>query len=58
MKDQVDSLNKLGIRTELINSTISFAAQQDILNELSATTFTEENPIKFLYIAPERLNSQ
>jgi len=58
MKDQVDKLNELGIRTELINSTISFAEQQNILNELSHTTYTEENPIKFLYIAPERLNSQ
>jgi len=58
MKDQVDKLNGLGIRTELINSTISFAEQQNILNELSHTTYTEENPIKFLYIAPERLNSQ
>jgi len=58
MKDQVDKLNELGIRTQLINSTISFAEQQDILNELSHTDYTEENPIKFLYIAPERLNSQ
>ncbi len=58
MKDQVDKLNNLSIRTELINSTISFAEQQNILNELSHTTYTEENPIKFLYIAPERLNSQ
>lgn len=57
MKDQVDKLNELGIRAELINSTISYAEQQMILNELSATTWEEENPIKFLYVAPERLNS-
>jgi ATP-dependent DNA helicase RecQ len=38
MKDQVDKLNELGIRAELINSTISYAEQQMILNELSATT--------------------
>ncbi len=38
MKDQVDALNELGIRAELINSTISFSEQQMILNELSATT--------------------
>lgn len=57
MKDQVDKLNELGIRAELINSTISYAEQQMILNELSVTTWEEENPIKFLYVAPERLNS-
>lgn len=57
MKDQVDSLNDLGIRAELINSTLSYGEQQLILNELSATTGDEANPIKFLYIAPERLNS-
>ncbi|MCP4523171.1 MAG: DUF559 domain-containing protein [Candidatus Gracilibacteria bacterium] len=57
MKDQVDALNELGIRAELINSTISFSEQQMILNELSNTTGNEQNPIKFLYIAPERLNS-
>jgi superfamily II DNA helicase RecQ len=57
MKDQVDALTELGIRAELINSTISYGEQQIILNELSATTGDEANPIKFLYIAPERLNS-
>jgi len=35
MKDQVDALQKLGIRAELINSTITYAEQQMILNELS-----------------------
>ena len=58
MKDQVDALNELWIRAELINSTISHSEQQMILNELSATTWDETNPIKFLYIAPERLNSR
>jgi superfamily II DNA helicase RecQ len=38
MKDQVDALNELGIRAELINSTITHSEQQMILNELSATT--------------------
>lgn len=57
MKDQVDKLNDLWLRAELINSTIHYSQQQMILNELSATTGREENPIKFLYIAPERLNS-
>ena len=58
MKDQVDALNELGMRAELINSTISYSEQQMILNELSATMWEESNPIKFLYIAPERLNSR
>jgi len=58
MKDQVDKLNELWIRVELINSTISFGEQQNILNELSSIWEHTENPIKFLYIAPERLNSE
>ncbi len=53
MKDQVDSLRELWIRAELINSTISGLEQAWILNELSI----KDNNIKFLYIAPERLNS-
>jgi len=57
MKDQVDKLNELWIRAELINSTIDTFEQNMILNELSAIDFTEDNHIKFLYIAPERLNS-
>jgi ATP-dependent DNA helicase RecQ len=58
MKDQVDKLNELRIKTCLINSTISFVEQQDILNSLvSKESDKNKNPIKFLYIAPERLNS-
>lgn len=53
MKDQVDFLREKWVRTELINSTISNVEQSAILNELS----TPWNEIKFLYIAPERLNS-
>ena len=55
MKDQLDKLRELGIRAELINSTISLEEQQGILRELQENT--GENPIKLLYIAPERLNS-
>ena len=54
MKDQVDKLNELWIKTELINSTIDTYDIQIILNELSKPN----TDIKFLYIAPERLNSQ
>ncbi|MDD3646621.1 MAG: RecQ family ATP-dependent DNA helicase [Candidatus Gracilibacteria bacterium] len=55
MKDQIDKLNELGIKAKLINSTISQIEIQDILNELQNS---KTNPIKFLYIAPERLNSE
>ncbi len=54
MKDQVDKLNSLWIKVELINSTIDNYGIQIILNELSKPN----TDIKFLYIAPERLNSQ
>lgn len=54
MKDQVDKLNSLWIKVELINSTIDSYDIQIILNELSKPN----TDIKFLYIAPERLNSQ
>ena len=54
MKDQVDKLNELGIKAKLINSTISSIDIQDILTELQTESL---NPIKLLYIAPERLNS-
>jgi ATP-dependent DNA helicase RecQ len=64
MKDQVDKLRSLDIRAELINSSISPEEQSDILEEIrlsqykqSEDTETKEPPIKFLYIAPERLGS-
>lgn len=57
MKDQVDKLNELGIRAELINSTLSVREQNFILTELEQRVQEDENAIKFLYIAPERLNS-
>jgi len=57
MKDQVDKLNELGIRAELINSTLSVREQNFILTELEQRSQEDENAIKFLYIAPERLNS-
>lgn len=53
MKDQVDKLRELWIRTELVNSTIDSFDIQIILNDLS----NPSTDIKFLYIAPERLNS-
>lgn len=52
MKDQVDKLNELWIKSRLINSSISSYEKEEILFELSWS----DNEIKFLYIAPERLN--
>ncbi len=59
MKDQLDKLNRLGIRSVCINSTISSEEQSHIYEELSGigSDAIHSNPIKFLYIAPERLNS-
>lgn len=57
MKDQIDKLNSLGLRAEQINSTISTSEQNMILAELEQAYESEDEPIKFLYIAPERLNS-
>lgn len=54
MKDQVDKLNELWLRAELINSTINTYDIKIILNDLS----NPSTDIKFLYIAPERLNSE
>jgi len=56
MKDQVDKLNSLSLRAEMINSTISPTEKSIIMDELSLNTPDEPWAIKFLYIAPERLN--
>lgn len=56
MKDQVDKLNELWLRAELINSTISNFEKQMILDEISQNNFDEKWCIKFLYVAPERLS--
>ncbi len=53
MKDQVDKLNELWLKAELINSTIDNYDKQIILNDISKN----DGSIKFLYIAPERLNN-
>lgn len=58
MKDQVDKLNSLWLRAELINSTISSFEKNDIFQELSLNAPDEPWAIKFLYIAPERLNDR
>jgi ATP-dependent DNA helicase RecQ len=49
MKDQVDALNACGIRAAFLNSSLSAAAQQDILKDI------RNGDLKILYLAPERL---
>lgn len=52
MKDQVDSLNEVGIPATFINSTLSY-------NEYSQTLENIMNNVyKIIYVAPERLNSE
>lgn len=55
MKDQIDRLREKGIASACINSTISLQEQRDILEEIR---YPGEFPIKFIYIAPERLNNK
>ncbi len=52
MKDQVDSINDIGISAAYINSTQSLDEIKEILNNCY------EGKIKLLYIAPERLESE
>ena len=49
MKDQVDALRQNNIPAAFLNSSLSFADQQDVLNKL------HKNELKLLYLAPERL---
>ncbi|WP_017444101.1 DNA helicase RecQ [Gayadomonas joobiniege] len=49
MQDQVDQLNQFGVSAACLNSTLDFAAQDDLYNQLS------HDQIKILYIAPEKL---
>ena len=49
MRDQVEQLNRRGIRAAALNSSVGWAEQQKIQQELQAGT------LKLLYLAPERL---
>ncbi|WP_294377634.1 DNA helicase RecQ [uncultured Clostridium sp.] len=51
MKDQVDTLKNMGIDAEFINSTLSSVKENEVVNKI------ENNMVKILYIAPERLES-
>jgi ATP-dependent DNA helicase RecQ len=55
MKDQVDALKLNGVAAAYINSTQSSAEQQNILKQLPRKNTTDNNALKLLYIAPERL---
>ena len=52
MKDQVDNINNLGIKSAYINSSLSNFEINNILDEAA------RSEIKILYVAPERLESQ
>ena len=49
MKDQVDTLHRLGISAKLINSSLSQSEQSDVMNEMA------DGKLDLVYIAPERL---
>ena len=51
MKDQVDSLNELGINAAFINSTLDNGEFLQILEGIRANSY------KIVYVAPERLNT-
>ena len=51
MKDQVDGLQKLGIRASLINSSLSASEQTEVLNEMASGN------LSLVYVAPERLRN-
>lgn len=57
MKDQIDKLNSLGIRAERIDSTVPYSDQRAILDAAESGS-RADMPVKFLYVAPERLNSE
>lgn len=51
MKDQVDNIKNMGIKSAYINSTLSENKIKSILNDVI------KNEVKILYVAPERLES-
>ncbi|MDB4624624.1 ATP-dependent DNA helicase, partial [Rubripirellula sp.] len=51
MKDQVDTLQKLGIRASLINSSLSAMEQTEVLDEMA------RGDLNLVYVAPERLRN-
>ena len=52
MKDQVDSLNQIGIPSTFVNSTLSSLEYIQTIENIS------QNVYKIIYVAPERLESE
>lgn len=52
MKDQVDTLNQMGINSAYINSSLSLSELRHIIFQ------AQNNEYKLLYVAPERLESE
>jgi ATP-dependent DNA helicase RecQ len=52
MKDQVDSLQDMGIAAECLNSSLSSEEQRSIVNRV------QQGGVKLLYISPERLQKE
>lgn len=52
MKDQVDSLNEIGIPSTYINSTLSSSEYSQTIENILYNIY------KIIYVAPERLNSE
>ena len=51
MKDQVDAMQKLGIKAKLINSSLTSAEQSVVLDEMA------NGSLNLVYVAPERLRN-
>ena len=51
MKDQVDALKTMGIKAQLINSSLSNSEYSKVINDI------DNDECKIIYIAPERLDS-
>ncbi|QOY35749.1 DNA helicase RecQ [Anaerobacillus isosaccharinicus] len=51
MKDQVDTLNSIGVPAIYLNSTVSHADQGEIMNDIKHGSY------KLVYVSPERLDS-
>lgn len=51
MKDQVDTLNRLGVPAAYLNSSLDAAAYREVVRQTSMGAY------KLLYVAPERLDS-
>ena len=51
MKDQVDAMQKLGIKAKLINSSLTSAEQSVVLDEMA------NGSLDLVYVAPERLRN-